>query len=47
MAKTSAKVFVVLLGLLLLLLTGCSSEPTAPPLAEPGQPSLVHIYTDG
>jgi hypothetical protein len=39
--------FVVLTALLLLLLSGCGSEPAAPPLAEPGQPTLVYVFTDG
>jgi len=39
--------FYVLSLVPLLLLTGCASEPALPPLAVPGQPTLVFIYTDG
>ena len=37
----------VLVLVTLLLLAACGNEPAAPPLAEPGQPTLVYIYTDG
>lgn len=44
---TAARIFAALLGLLMLLLTGCGSEPVTPPLVEPGQPTLVYVFTDG
>lgn len=31
--------------ILLILLAGCGSSATAPPLADPGQPTLIFIYT--
>lgn len=39
--------YVLILVALLLPLTGCGSEPAAPPLAAPNQPTLVYVFTDG
>ena len=36
---------VIWLALLSLLLTACSNDP--PLLAEPDEPTMVYIYTDG